>query len=57
MSAPQTNIERQKKRHRGPLFGMAAVVAVGLALILGLSVGLTDDGLPVPAEAPTVAAD
>ncbi|WP_103333681.1 hypothetical protein [Pseudotabrizicola formosa] len=31
MSAPQTNIEKQKRRHRGPLIGMIVVVlAVGL---------------------------
>lgn len=31
MSAPQTNIERQKRRHAGPLIGIiiAAVLAVG----------------------------
>jgi hypothetical protein len=26
MSAPQTNIEKQRRRHRGPLIGMALVV-------------------------------
>ncbi|MDO9581825.1 MAG: hypothetical protein Q7J24_01745 [Desulfomicrobium sp.] len=31
MSAPQTNLEKQKRRHRGPLIGMIVVVlAVGL---------------------------
>lgn len=35
MSAPQTNLENQKRRHRGPLMGMALVVifAVGLIFI------------------------
>ncbi|MDF1873055.1 hypothetical protein [Vannielia sp.] len=32
MSAPETNIEKQSKRHGGPLLGMA--VGVGFALIL-----------------------
>ena len=32
MSAPQTNIEKQKRRHRGPLVGMIVVV---LAVTLG----------------------
>ena len=33
MSAPQTNIDKQKRRHRGPLVGMAVVVTfVGLLL-------------------------
>lgn len=33
MSAPRTNIETQKRRHRGPLIGMAVVVLFALALI------------------------
>lgn len=34
MSAPQTNIEKQKRRHRGPLIGMIVVVlAVGLGYL------------------------
>jgi len=34
MSAPQTNIEKQKRRHRGPLVGMIVVViAVGLGYL------------------------
>ena len=34
MSAPKTNIEKQSRRHRGPLIGMW--IAVGLALLLFL---------------------
>ncbi len=34
MSAPETNIEKQKKRHRGPLIGLA-IAAVFVVLILG----------------------
>jgi hypothetical protein len=33
MSAPQTNIEKQRRRHRGPLIGMALVVLFGVLLI------------------------
>lgn len=33
MSAPQTNIEKQKKRHRGPLIGMALVAIFGVGMI------------------------
>ena len=33
MSAPQTNIDKQKRRHRGPLFGIAAAVAFGVMLM------------------------
>ncbi|MDZ4088583.1 MAG: hypothetical protein U1E69_17475 [Tabrizicola sp.] len=34
MSAPHTNMETQKRRHRGPLIGMALVVIFGVALIV-----------------------
>lgn len=34
MSAPNTNIDKQARRHRGPLIGMALVVVFGVALIL-----------------------
>jgi hypothetical protein len=33
MSAPRTNIETQKRRHRGPLLGMIAAVLFGVILI------------------------
>lgn len=33
MSAPQTNIEKQKRRHRGPLIGMALATIFGVAMI------------------------
>lgn len=35
MSAPQTNIERQKRRHRGPIAGISAGLAIVLLLVLG----------------------
>ncbi len=34
MSAPHTNLETQKRRHRGPLIGMALVAIFGVALIV-----------------------
>jgi hypothetical protein len=34
MSAPKTNIETQKRRHIGPLIGMALVVIFGGGIIL-----------------------
>ncbi len=34
MSAPQTNLEKQRRRHRGPLIGMALVALFGVGLIL-----------------------
>lgn len=33
MSAPQTNIEKQKRWHRGPLIGMAIVAIFGVGMI------------------------
>lgn len=33
MSAPQTDIETQKRWHRGPLIGMALVTLFGLAMV------------------------
>ncbi|GLS86047.1 hypothetical protein GCM10010873_10210 [Cypionkella aquatica] len=34
MSAPNTNIDKQARRHRGPLIGMALAVIFGVAVIL-----------------------
>jgi len=34
MSAPQTNLETQKRRHIGPLIGMALVAIFGVSLIV-----------------------
>ncbi|SEM52552.1 hypothetical protein SAMN04488003_101420 [Loktanella fryxellensis] len=35
MSAPQTNLDKQEKQHRGPLRGMALVVVFALLLLGG----------------------
>lgn len=34
MSAPRTNFETEKRRHMGPLIGMAAMVIFGVGLIV-----------------------
>ena len=34
MSAPQTNIEKQKRWHRGPLIGMALATIFGVGMIV-----------------------
>ncbi|QCO56947.1 hypothetical protein EOK75_14190 (plasmid) [Pseudorhodobacter turbinis] len=45
MSAPNANIERQKRNHRGPLVGIAVVlVVVGLALVIFLGDETDPDG-------------
>lgn len=40
MSAPNTDIEKQKQRHKGPLSGMALVVTFAAVLLLGLVIWL-----------------
>jgi len=42
MSAPQTNIDKQKRRHRGPLIGMIAVVTFALTLLFFLMADTAD---------------
>ncbi|WP_323766140.1 hypothetical protein [Marinovum sp.] len=34
MSSPDTNLNKQKRRHRGPLIGMAIAAVFGIGLIL-----------------------
>ncbi|MEM9798527.1 MAG: hypothetical protein AAF919_18705 [Pseudomonadota bacterium] len=57
MSAPDTNVEKQEKRHAGPLIGIAAAVVFGLILVTAyttLMVQPVEDGEP---EAAATAAD
>ncbi|MBR9863073.1 MAG: hypothetical protein GYB24_06490 [Rhodobacteraceae bacterium] len=42
MSAPETNVEKQKKRHFGPLLGMVAIGAAAVLVMLTLTY-LSDD--------------
>ena len=51
MSAPRTNIETQKRRHRGPLIGMAVVVIFALGLLFWLMFRVSDAGAPVDSGA------
>ncbi|MGB3554981.1 MAG: hypothetical protein WBA25_10110 [Jannaschia sp.] len=47
MSAPDTNIEKQKKRHAGPLIGIGAGVvfaAILLFAFLSFQAGPVEDG-------------
>lgn len=61
MSAPDTNIKRQEKEHRGPLFGMGFALLWSTVLLIGLVVwvvyagnepgdGVAVDGSPAPTE-------
>lgn len=47
MSAPKTNIEHQKRNHRGPLIGIAlALVVVGIIFVVFLGdVSTPEDSL------------
>lgn len=64
MSAPQTNIERQKRRHAVPILGTITVVVFALALFfayttfvsvegqtLGEAAPLTEQGITAPVAA------
>ena len=44
MSAPKTNIEKQKKRHKGPLFGIKGVMIFAAVLLAGLLIWLVYEG-------------
>ena len=44
MSAPDTNIEKQKERHKAPLFGMSAAVLWSGILLVGLIIWVTMQG-------------
>lgn len=59
MSAPNTNVERQKRRHRGPLVGILGGLAfVALLFILYLGDTSTPEGgLPGQGATPAIAPD
>lgn len=58
MSAPSTDIEKQKRWHRVPLFGMALAVLIGVGSVflwLTQEVAESDppeEGQQLPADAP-----
>jgi hypothetical protein len=53
MSAPDTNLDKQKKRHWGPLVGMGAGIALAAVLIVAFLVFMADG--PGEGEADRVA--
>lgn len=55
MSAPQTNLAKQKRRHRGPLIGIVVVLLFGGAMALFWSGAGSDSTTPVTAPAGQVA--
>lgn len=46
MSAPHTNLQKQRRRHIGPLIGMIVVVVFALALLVWLLMRTADQGTP-----------
>jgi hypothetical protein len=46
MSAPQTNIDKQTKRHRGPLTGILVALGVASALLIGFVAYSSMTGTP-----------
>ncbi len=56
MSAPNTNVEKQQKRHAGPLVGIVAGVAFVAVILLGFVFFTTGGGdedvdVAIPADA------
>jgi len=43
MSAPKTNIEKQERRHAGPLIGIGAAIVFGLIILIAYFFFITDD--------------
>jgi hypothetical protein len=55
MSAPDTNLETQTKRHRGSIWGISAALIVAVLAAVGFFLW---DGVPSDNQAaPTVASD
>ena len=46
MTPPDTKLEKQKRRHRGPLWGMAAVVVLVALMFVGYLTYLVDTDAP-----------
>jgi hypothetical protein len=55
MSAPETNVEKQARRHKGPLVGIA--VAIVAALVALVAVGLFSSTDDTPTALPAEVAD
>ncbi|QBF31281.1 hypothetical protein [Thalassococcus sp. S3] len=53
MSAPDTNIEKQERRHAPSLLGIGAAVVFGLAMLVGLLIYVTSNGAAPTADAVT----
>jgi hypothetical protein len=54
MSSPKTNLEKQKRRHWGPLVGIAIALAVATVLFLWLMGYIADTETPEPGTEPVI---
>lgn len=57
MSPPDTNVEKQKRRHRPALIGIGAVLVFALLVVLALAVSTTDGERPETPQATPDATD
>ena len=46
MSAPETNVEKQTRRHRGPLVGIAVAIVLAVAALVVVSMLSGTDEVP-----------
>lgn len=51
MSAPDTNLKKQKRRHRGPLWGIIAALVLAAILFVGYLAYTVDTETPAPPPA------
>lgn len=51
MSAPETNVEKQTRRHKAPLVGIALAIAFVLGVVVALSMATSDEEVDLPDEA------
>ena len=56
MSAPDTNLDRQKRRHRFALIAIAAALLFGLIVFLGVTDDAVDEVAAPPAETDPITA-
>ncbi|RBI84531.1 hypothetical protein DRV85_11255 [Rhodosalinus halophilus] len=57
MSPPDTNLEREKRRHRPALIGIGAVLVFALIVVFALAVTVTDGERPEQPQAAPDATD
>lgn len=54
MSAPQTNVEKQARRHKGPLVGIAVAILAALVALVAVGMFSSTDDAPEAVPAQTV---